>query len=341
MSSMVSRQHARLGSDGKRHRAKLPFLCRKRASRVYFERSVPPLSSLALRSLIRPPALMAALPRRSRCALLSRAFGDRARALIPIDGSAPPLVQESRRRDLTPRSIIPFSPSSPSPGEEPSMRRRGFTLIELLVVIAIIAVLIALLLPPSRRRARRPGGRSASTTSSRSAWPCTTTTTSTARSRWAPGNCQWTSVGQLHAEAGAQRPRRDAAPHGAERDLQRDQLQLGHGGRHHRPPCPIRSRARRRTPQISVFICPSDLYAGDYFTELRTATSARSARRTYYTNQASMTWPTTTLYANSPSTGLFAYQQSLQHRLASSTARRTRSPSASRRSATPTRRWAR
>ena len=61
--------------------------------------------------------------------------------------------------------------------------------------------------------------------------------------------------------------------------------------------------------QISAFVCPSDLYAGDYVPNSNSYFGSLGTS-TYYINANTTTFPTTTFYASSPSTGLFTYQAS-------------------------------
>ncbi len=188
------------------------------------------------------------------------------------------------------------------------MRRRGFTLIELLVVIAIIAVLIALLLPAVQ--AAREAARRAQCVNNLKQIGLALHNYHDVNGSFpmGSGNCQWTSVGNYTPKQGLS-IHSALLPH-MEQSAIYNSINFMWGmedGSTTTLPYPIQSTASNA--QISAFICPSDLYAGDYFTNANCYFGSLGTT-TYYVSSANATPPATTIYASSPSTGLFAYQQS-------------------------------
>ena len=137
----------------------------------------------------------------------------------------------------------------------------GFTLIELLVVIAIIAVLIALLLPAVQ--AAREAARRAQCVNNLKQIGLAMHNYHTSNDTFPMG-----STMQLYDNLARDRhvlverleyPRPVARLHGAERHLQRDQLQLAPGRQPHRQ---RRWPTRSMLIRINTFLCPSDGNAG-------------------------------------------------------------------------------
>ena len=184
------------------------------------------------------------------------------------------------------------------------LRRSGFTLIELLVVIAIIAVLIALLLPAvqaAREAARRAAVRQQPQADRPGA----------AQLPPGPGRLPDGPVAPAGLDLEQhQRPGRHAPLHGAERHLQRDQLQLRRDRRRptRRPGTPRSTRSSAR---------PTATRAAPAATSTATGGArGRPRSRTRRTHRHLRLLSALTACATS------------------STARRTRSPSARRWSAT-------
>ena len=122
------------------------------------------------------------------------------------------------------------------------------------------------------------------------------------------GQCQWTALGQYTPKQGLS-VHTALLPH-LEQNAIYNAINFMWGmedGSTTTLPYPIQSTASNA--QINIFICPSDLYAGDYFANANCYFGSLGTT-TYYVSSANATPPATTIYANSPSTGLFAYQQS-------------------------------
>jgi prepilin-type N-terminal cleavage/methylation domain-containing protein/prepilin-type processing-associated H-X9-DG protein len=187
------------------------------------------------------------------------------------------------------------------------MRRRGFTLIELLVVIAIIAVLIALLLPAvqaAREAARRMqcvnnlkqiGLALHNYHDVNGAFPM------------GSGNSMTTAVGTYF-------PKQGLSVHCAilpqmEQNAIYNAINFSWGDEESTTNIPYLIQLTAQSAQIAAFVCPSDLYAGDYVTNSNNY-FASLGTSSCYIQTGSVTWPTTTLYQGLPSTGMFTYQAS-------------------------------
>jgi prepilin-type N-terminal cleavage/methylation domain-containing protein/prepilin-type processing-associated H-X9-DG protein len=189
------------------------------------------------------------------------------------------------------------------------MRRRGFTLIELLVVIAIIAVLIALLLPAvqaAREAARRMqcvnnlkqiGLALHNYHNSNNVFPM------------GSGQCAYWPVGAYLSKQGLS-AHASLLPHLEQTAIYNSinfSFGMEDGAVPPVMPGPIQTTAFNA--QIAAFVCPSDLYAGDYVTNSNSY-FASIGTTTYYVNQATTTWPNVGAMAGLPSTGLFAFGMS-------------------------------
>jgi prepilin-type N-terminal cleavage/methylation domain-containing protein/prepilin-type processing-associated H-X9-DG protein len=187
------------------------------------------------------------------------------------------------------------------------MRRRGFTLIELLVVIAIIAVLIALLLPAVQ--AAREAARRAQCVNNlkqiglalhnyhdvNGAFPM------------GSGNCQTTAPGTYF-------PKQGLSIHCAilpqlEQNSIYNAINFLWGDEETTTNLPYPIQLTAQSAQISAFVCPSDLYAGDYVVNSNSYFGSLGTSSCYI-QTANTTWPITTLYQSLPSTGMFTYQAS-------------------------------
>jgi prepilin-type N-terminal cleavage/methylation domain-containing protein/prepilin-type processing-associated H-X9-DG protein len=187
------------------------------------------------------------------------------------------------------------------------MRRRGFTLIELLVVIAIIAVLIALLLPAVQ--AAREAARRAQCVNNlkqiglalhnyhdvNGAFPM------------GSGQCQYWPVGSYLSKNGLS-AHASMLPQ-MEQNAIYNAINFSFGIEDGSTAMPWPIQATAAQSQISVFVCPSDLYAGDYVTNSNNYFGSVGTT-TYYVNQATTTYPNVGAMNALPSTGLFAYGMS-------------------------------